>query len=299
MKLFIAILLALTLSATVLARKRDHKNIRYAHTPNVLNKYQTLDWYQPARKNTRKGVIVYVHGGAWKMGDKKNAMQDKVRRFRDQLGYNFVSVNYRLMDNRCSERQRRRVVPCDFPDNANDVAAAIAYVLKNARRYGASGDSVALIGHSAGAHLAALVSTDESYLQRHGLTLSDINFVAPLDTDAFDIMARSGNPAAIENAFGDDKKTLRDASPINHVKRDRRFRRCKVPPHLVVYRGEPERKRNVQSYVKKLQRNSCSVKTFDASSYDHSQINKAIGNRRDKIVTPQIEYMLGKYNNGL
>lgn len=297
MKLYIAILLALTLSATVLARKRDHKGLRYASTPGVSRIYQSLDWYQPSRRNFRKGVIVYVHGGAWKMGDKKNAMRDKVRRFRDELGYNFVSINYRLMDGRCWERARRRNVPCDFPDNAEDVAAAIAFVLSNARKYGASDDSVALIGHSAGAHLAALVSTDESYLKRHGLTLSDINFVAPLDTDAFDLRARSGNPAVIENAFGDDERTLRDASPILHVKKKRG--RCEIPPHLVVYRGERERKRNVESYVRKLQRNRCYVKTFDASRYDHSQINKIIGTRGDKIVTPEIESMLVYYNNGL
>lgn len=297
MKLYIAILLALTLSATVLARKRDHKGLRYASTPGVSKKYQSLDWYQPSRRNIRKGVIVYVHGGAWRTGDKKNAMRDKVRHFRDQLGYNFVSINYRLMDGRCSERTRRRNVPCDYPDNAEDVAAAIAFVLRNARKFGASDDSVALIGHSAGAHLAALVSTDESYLKRHGLTLSNINFVAPLDTDAFDIMTRSGNPAAIENAFGHNEKTLRDASPILHVKKKRG--RCKIPPHLVVYRGQPERKRNVESYVRKLQRNSCWVQTFNAPMYDHSQINKVIGSRRDRIVTPQIDSMLMSFNNGL
>ena len=180
--------------------------------------------------------------------------------------------------------------PCEFPDNANDVAAAIAYVLNNARKYGATGKSVSLIGHSAGAHLAALVSTDEKYLKKFGKTLSNINFVAPLDTDAFDLRARGGNPQTIIHAFGRWKSKWDAASPITHANKGRGR-----PPHLLVYRGDNTRKKNVEAYAKQIQRYG-SVKTFYATQYTHKEINTAIGKRRERVVTPQIHAMLNKYN---
>ena len=132
-------------------KPESHKELRYVTTPGVAKAYQTLDWYKPS-KDSGRGAIVYVHGGGWRNGDKENHMDDKVRYFRDELGYSFVSVNYRLIAEGCSKyngRFKRKKVPCEFPDNAYDVAAAIAYVLKNARSYGATTKSVSLIGHSA------------------------------------------------------------------------------------------------------------------------------------------------------
>lgn len=303
MKLFVPLLLALTLSATAIERRRkqDHKNLRYLNTPGVDKKYQTLDWYQPSRKSMKRGVIVYVHGGGWQGGDKSNQMKDKVSYFRDKLGYNFVSVNYRLMVKDCTKRTgfvKKSTVPCKFPDNANDVAAAIAYVTKNAWRYGASGKSVSLIGHSAGAHLAALVSTDETYLSNFGLALSNINFVAPLDTDAFQISTRVGDMQAIANTFGHSRQLWWDASPINYVKKDQLSgTQCLIPPHLIVFRGQEERRKHILEYSIKLIRAGCTAKTFYALKYSHSQINAAIGKQGEKVVTPQIVSMLKKYNN--
>ena len=300
MKVWLTILLTLMLVSSGRAgsfrgfkkfknRRNNHKDLRYITTPGVAKKYQTLDWYQP-KKNSGRGAIVYIHGGGWHTGDKKNHMDDKVRYFRDDLGYSFVSVNYRLIERHCRKRKGRKMDPCAFPDNAYDVAAAISYVLKNARKYGATGKSVSLIGHSAGAHLAALVSTDEKYLKKYGVTLSNINFVAPLDTDAFDIPKREGDPKTIRNAFGRNRNVWKGASPINHVKRG------KTPPHLLVYRGTKGRKKNVERYERKLRNMGRFVKKIYATQYSHEQINKAIGNKRDKFVTPQLLEMLKKYN---
>jgi len=248
-----------------------------------------------------RGVIVYVHGGKWQGGDKRNHVKDKVRYFRDKLGYNFVSVNYRLMGKGCTKRKgiiRKQVVPCEFPDNANDVAAAISYVTKNAWRYGASGKSVSLIGQSAGGHLAALVSTDETYLSNYGLALSNINFVAPLDTDVFQISTRLSDAEAITNAFGHSRAIWWDASPLNHVKKDEfSGTRCLVPPHLIVFRGQEERRNNIQKYALKLIGKSCVVKSFHDKDFSHSEINTPIGGKGEKAITPLIVNMLKKYNN--
>ncbi len=274
-------------------KPESHKELRYVTTPGVAKKYQTLDWYKPSRDSGR-GAIVYVHGGGWATGNKKNHMQDKVRYFRDELGYSFVSVNYRLIEQGCKmsiqSKFGRREVECEFPDNAYDVAAAIAYILKHASSYGTTTKSVSLIGHSAGAHLAALVSTDEKYLKRFGVTLSNINFVAPLDTDAFDIMTREGDQRTITNAFGSNRQVWREASPINYIKRQA------TPPHLLVYRGEDKRKENVAAYESKLKEMGCFVRSVTADRYSHKQINMAIGKEGENIVTPKILAMLKRFN---
>ena len=273
-------------------KPESHKELRYVTTPGVAKAYQTLDWYKPS-KDSGRGAIVYVHGGGWRNGDKENHMDDKVRYFRDELGYSFVSVNYRLIAEGCSKyngRFKRKKVPCEFPDNAYDVAAAIAYVLKNARSYGATTKSVSLIGHSAGAHLAALVSTDETYLKRFGAELSNINFVAPLDTDAFNIITREGDERTILNAFGSNRLVWLNASPINYIKRDA------TPPHLLVYRGQDKRKENVAAYESKLDKMGCFVRTVTADRYSHTQINTAIGKEGEKIITPKILSMLKRFN---
>ena len=97
MKVWLTILLTLMLVSSGRAgsfrgfkkfknRRNNHKDLRYITTPGVAKKYQTLDWYQP-KKNSGRGAIVYIHGGGWHTGDKKNHMDDKVRYFRDDITF--------------------------------------------------------------------------------------------------------------------------------------------------------------------------------------------------------------------
>lgn len=212
-----------------------------------------------------------VHG---LLGTKKNKIEDKVSFFRDQLGYIFVSVNYRLVT------KTNNVM---YPDFAIDVAAAIDFALGKFNL-----DSLSLIGHSAGAHLVSLVSTDPSYLAEHNLDLSSINFVAPLDTEAFDVAAKGG-PAY---AFGNNLVIWEEASPITHVDRNL----GDIPPHLLVTRGTAKRREIVEEYNEALERAGVPVFVFDASPLSHEEITGVIGNPRDTFVTPAIYKMLVRYN---
>ena len=84
-----------------------------------------------------------------------------------QAGYCFVSINYRLSPRPASNDPAR----IKFPVHEQDVASAIAWVHDHIKDYGGDPTRIALAGHSAGAQLAALVSTDPKYLQAHGLGL--------------------------------------------------------------------------------------------------------------------------------
>ena len=121
-----------------------------------------LDIYRPdgSSLTDSRPVVVYVHGGGWRIGDKDNQLADKVNLFTG-AGYVFVSINYRLSPtNNNYDPGRIR-----FPDHPDDVGEAIGWIDRNIGAYGGDSERLLLIGHSAGAHLMSLV-THEPGLRR-------------------------------------------------------------------------------------------------------------------------------------
>ena len=109
---------------------------------------QKLDYF-PAKGSPKAPLVVFIHGGGWSIGDKRERFtKNSKAKFYNGMGYAFASLNYRL-------------VPETQPDGqAADIADALAYLRKNSTDLGFDPDAIVLMGHSAGAHLAALVSTD-------------------------------------------------------------------------------------------------------------------------------------------
>lgn len=111
---------------------------------------QKLDLFLPeADKAGPYPVLVWIHGGRWREGDKSVFSSDEqgMDQFKDALldrGYAVATMNYRLVpDHR-------------FPDPLHDVAAAIRFVKSNASELGVDPERVAVGGESAGGHLATL-----------------------------------------------------------------------------------------------------------------------------------------------
>jgi acetyl esterase/lipase len=153
-------------------------------------------------------LVVFIHGGAWSLGDKR--MAGHMAAHFHARGDAFASLNYRLVPDATPAQQ------------AEDVAAALARLLGDARRLGIDPTRVMLIGHSAGAHLAALVGTDPAYLGAHRLPISTIGGVVLLDGAGYDVAAqlRFAGPllrAMYERAFGADVEFQRRVSPIVHA----------------------------------------------------------------------------------
>ena len=164
---------------------------------------QKLDYWKP--KTPGSPLVIFVHGGGWKRGDKRGAVGVKDTHFLEQ-GYAFASVNYRLVPANTVEEQ------------AQDVANATAYLIKNAEKLGFDGKRVALIGHSAGAHLVALVGTDLSYLKQAEVDAKSLRGIIPLDGAAYDVprqIAEGGNfmHDTYEQAFGTDPERQKKLSP--------------------------------------------------------------------------------------
>jgi arylformamidase len=157
------------------------RDVPYQALPGVAPALQALDLYPPCASGAAP-VVIWVHGGAWAVGDKANGMTDKIALF-NQAGYLLVSVNYRLSpdDDRLEPGRVRH------PDHVEDVAAAIAWVADHAASYGGDPSRLAILGHSAGAHLVALVATDGQYLAAHGRSPALLRAVGSFDTEAYDI----------------------------------------------------------------------------------------------------------------
>ena len=152
-------------------------------------------------------LVLFVHGGGWKRGSKDNATGRDMPQHMLEQGYAFASIDYRLVPTNTVEEQ------------AGDVAAALAHVLKRADSLGIDRRRVVLTGHSAGAHLVALVGTDERYLKKAGLSFADIDGVMPNDGAAYDVatqftMAGPMMAKTYEQAFGTDPARLKALSPI-------------------------------------------------------------------------------------
>lgn len=179
------------------------RDIPYGH-----NKLQRLDVYQPEScRNRLCPVTMWVHGGGWKRGDTGGEASTKMQTLWAEQGIVMIGVNYRLSPD------------YTHPVHVQDIAAAINWVHENIRRYGGDPEKISLLGHSAGAHLVALVATNPRFLAVYNLSpKKDIANVFPVDTASFDLT----NPSPfvkklVQSAFGTNEETLRDASPIWNV----------------------------------------------------------------------------------
>lgn len=161
-----------------------------------------LDVYRDAATAGPAPVLLLVHGGGWRAGDKATAdiVRSKVRHWLPR-GFVVVSVNYRLGDD---------VTPYD---EAGDLAAALAHVQRHAAEWGGDPNRVVLMGHSAGANLVAQVTTSPA-LQAAAGVRPWLGSVA-LDSAAYDVPRLMAGPhqRAYDDAFGTDDALWRRASP--------------------------------------------------------------------------------------
>ena len=166
---------------------------------------QRIDVYLPAGA-TKVPLLVMVHGGAWRFGDKtsKGVVTNKADHWLPR-GIGLVSVNYRMLPETPPEQQ------------AQDVAAALGFVQTHAAEWGADPAHVVLMGHSAGAHLVSLLAVDPERVARAG-GKPWLGTVV-LDSAAVDVEAlmQRHHAAFYDAAFGSDPAGWRALSPLRQL----------------------------------------------------------------------------------
>jgi arylformamidase len=232
-------------------------------------------------------VVVYFHGGGYALGDKSQQVADKAALF-TAAGWAFVSVNYRLSPFPVQLDDAARV---RYPDAQGDAAAALAWVHTQAPQLGLARDRILLLGHSAGAHLAALLTNDGRFTGAQGLPPNVVRCAALLDTEAYDLealIAGGGDDGQLyQNGVGTDPAVQRDASPLRHV-------RAGLAPQFVVTRGPAPRQARASAYSQALQAVGVNAPLLAVDPYTHAEVNQAVGAAGEtRLTTPLMDFLRG------
>ena len=227
---------------------------------------QRLDLYRPAKAEGAP-ILIMVHGGGWSRGDKANpgVVDNKVNHWIPK-GFVFVSVNYRML-------------PGANPlEQANDVAKALAFVQAHAKEWGGDAGRVVLMGHSAGAHLVALLAAAPAIARAQGAA-PWIGTIA-LDSAAYDIpeiMLRQ-HLSLYDDAFGTDRQLWRDASPTL------RLESAPAPMLLVCSTKRADSCPPAQAFAAKVEalHGRATVSPVDMT---HAEINQLAGTEGDYTAT--------------
>ena len=222
---------------------------------------QKLDFWRAKSENAP--LVIFVHGGGWKRGDKNNATGGSKAPHYLAQGYAFASINYRLVPDATVEQQ------------AADVAASVAYLRSNAQRLGIDANRIVLMGHSAGAHLSALVGTDPQYLRGVGLDVSALSGVIPLDGAAYDVPAQMTEGARVmgdtyQQAFGTDPARQKALSPYWHAASPN------SPAFLILHVERADGARQSAALADALRKNGTRVKL---QGFDGKGLARSYGNQ--------------------
>ncbi|MEG4082955.1 alpha/beta hydrolase [Microcoleus sp. POL10_C6] len=178
-----------------------------------------LNLYRPVEIGKYPAIIT-LYGGAWQRGNPDS--NEEFSRYMAAQGYCVVAIDY------------RHAPKYRFPAQLEDVQAALSYIKTHAADWEIDLDRIALMGRSAGAHLAMLTAYNSSVLPVRAV----VNYYGPNDLlrgyndppfpDAINVRAvlrafLGGTPDELNELY-------RRASPINYIKPN-------LPPSLLVYAG--------------------------------------------------------------
>jgi acetyl esterase/lipase len=202
----------------------------------------------------------------------------------------FVSTNYRLLPH------------VDMETIFRDVAKSLGWVHKHVAEYGGDPERIFVMGHSAGAQLAALICTDDRYLKAEGVPFSVLKGCVPVDGDTYDV------PAIIETAetrrrvhgqpqakfghrekFGNSPEKHRDFSAVTHVAKGKG-----IPPFLILYVADhPDNAAQAQRLGAALKEAGVPVTLFGGQETNHNRLNNNLGKPDDPATKALFEFVDG------
>jgi len=189
-----------------------HRDISFAH---VEGQPLMLDLYLPTDREVRPPVIIWLHGGSWKWGNKEH----NPLRWTAMEGYASVTVNYRLSSQ------------ATFPAAIHDCKAVVRWLRANADEYGFDARRIVVAGGSAGGHLALLLAMTSDnaalegsvgkHLEQSSKVQGVIDFFGPADLSVYQDRAGKDLTPAVTSFLGSppwiDPTNANLASPIAHL----------------------------------------------------------------------------------
>lgn len=251
---------------------RPTRSVIYGADPR-----QQVDIYEPETAIDPLPLVVFIHGGGWRAGSHKR-VQVKPAHMNAQ-GYYFGSAGYRLVPNVTVEQQ------------AGDIGAALRALVGQASAIGFDADRIVLMGHSAGAHLAALVATDPKYA---GDAFEAIRGVVLLDGAGYDVKAQMAGAGprmwqVYYNAFTADEEVQATLSPVTHVGgRD-------APHWLALYVAEREvSAAQSEMLAERLRAAGAEAEAVAIEGTDHGRMNRELGTEAGEAQTRAMDAFLAR-----
>ncbi len=262
--------LLLLLSALLFSHNagvRTYRDLRYYSGQDAHPTKHLLDLYLP-QKQTGFPLLVFVHGGAWTRGD-KNAYAG---------AYEYLGTGVAAQDVGVAVINYRLSPEVMHPEHARDVARAVAWLYRNSGKYGWSSGRIYLVGHSAGAHLAALIAVEPSYLKALGLTPAIIKGVVAI-SGVYDLTLGGVTAMMLyEPIFGSDPEVLTEASPALQLTKA-------SPPFLVLYAQNDLPSLDIQArrFTRALKQAGIPVKAAMIPGRDHISIISGLARDGDPV----------------
>jgi len=197
-----------------------------------------MDIYAPMQGEGLSPAVMYVHGGGWSSGSRNDGLAQLFGRVLNQQGYIMASINYRLAPQ------------YQFPAQIEDVKCALRYLRAHADAYRLDPQHIAVMGASAGGHLAALVGTSSvehgfdvgEYLEQSSRAQAVVDFFGPADLVS---MMSTSLRSLGERVFGVnsmDIKAIARFSPVTYITDD-------DPPFLIIHGEKDELVPVIQSEI--------------------------------------------------
>jgi len=252
------------------------QDIVYAKIPGTDPCLTSMDVYAPKKAGSYP-IVAYLHGGGLYSGDKQ-PIGFKAQAFTSR-GFVLASLNYRLSP------------AVKYPAHVQDAAKAIAFLHKKAGKFSGDPEKIFLLGFSSGAHLAALLATDEKFLKAEGLPLSALKGIICLDEEGYDLPwlqelePRLFNSVYLQ-AFGDEPKIWREASPLNHVAPGKA-----IPPFLIFHLGKPTQKQMAEKLANALRSAGVDAQLAAVSGQTHYGLDRDLGKNGDEPTRLIFEFL--------
>jgi acetyl esterase/lipase len=177
----------------------EYKDIVYK---TVDNKDLKLDIYHKKDVSEATPLIIFIHGGAWKKGDKHDYWPYLIPYA--EKGYITATIQYRLTD------------VAIYPAQLNDVISAVIWLQEHAKEYHIDKNKIVLVGGSAGGHLAMMAAYSDSSLNIKGI----VNLYGPSDLTTPYARETASVQKLIGKTYQEAPELYRMASPVTYINKD-------------------------------------------------------------------------------
>ena len=246
----------------------EHLGLQYSESSRSPRR-NSLDLYLPTQVENPP-LVMFVHGGTWVAGSSEQ--HSFVGKTLAMAGMAGAVINYRLFPF------------ARWPNFAEDGAAALAWLLDNADRFGFDANRVFLMGHSAGGHIAAAVSYDARWLEAHGYSPDLISGFIGL-SGVYDLRPRDNRLSRI---FGKTAKLRTDASPMVFAEQN-------APPALLFFAENDIQRLDASArvFANRLQSLGIRAEAHELRGESHTSYVRRIGKGRRDVISDRIRKFIG------